>query len=51
MAASAPGHVRLPEGEKKNFKEYPDTTLEGQYKHGEYVERRHGLEVHCQGRT
>jgi len=39
MAASAPGYVRLPEGQKKVFKEYPDATLEDWHKeHGEYVE-------------
>jgi hypothetical protein len=39
MAASAPAYVRLPEGRKKIFKEYPDATLEDWHKgNGEYVE-------------
>ncbi|KAI9453785.1 Mss4-like protein [Lactarius psammicola] len=39
MAASAPAYVRLPEGQKKVFKEYPDATLEDWHKErGEYVE-------------
>ena len=39
MTASAPAYVRLPEGPKKVFKEYPEASLDEWHKeHGEYVE-------------
>ncbi|KAH9991817.1 Mss4-like protein [Russula vinacea] len=39
MTDSAPAYVRLPEGEKKVFKEYPKASLEEWHKeHNEYVE-------------
>ena len=39
MTASAPAYVRLPEGPKKGFKEYPEASLDDWHKeHGEYVE-------------
>ena len=39
MAGSAPAYVRLPEGPKKVFQEYPEASLDEWHKeHGEYVE-------------
>jgi hypothetical protein len=39
MTGSAPAHVRLPDGKKKIFEEYPDASLEEWHKeHNEYVE-------------
>jgi len=39
MKSSAPSYVRLPEGEKRVFMEYPEATLEEWHnEHGEYVE-------------
>jgi hypothetical protein len=39
MAGSAPAYVRLPEGPKKVFQEYPEASLDDWHKeHGEYVE-------------
>jgi hypothetical protein len=39
MTGSAPAYVRLPEGEKKTFKEYPKASLEEWHnEHNEYVE-------------
>jgi hypothetical protein len=38
MTGSAPSYVRLPEGKKETFKEYPETSLEEWHKeHDEYV--------------
>jgi hypothetical protein len=39
MTDSAPAYVRLPEGKKRMFKEYPKLSLEEWHKeHNEYVE-------------
>ncbi|KAH9963461.1 hypothetical protein BGW80DRAFT_851545, partial [Lactifluus volemus] len=38
MTGSAPSYVRLPEGKKETFKEYPEASLEEWHKeHDEYV--------------
>jgi hypothetical protein len=39
MTGSAPAYVRLPEGKKELFEEYPQLSLEEWHKvHNEYVE-------------